>query len=132
MKGLVRRKLIFKAVLISSLVLGALGAVGTVVFSLLVLYIPLGISIALLANALYGSVFYYIGLSNAEACLRAMPVIFSGECKLSSVAAAMRRTEPAAQKLLLSAIRRGYLQGFLISDGEICRADGFEKTNENI
>lgn len=120
MKKLLLRKILFKTVMISSLVLGALGLVGTVVFSLFVMYVPLIFSIIFLANALYGTVFYYIGYSNAAAALLAIPEIEGGARKVSEIAVKMGRTEAAAEKLISKCIERGQIVGFVILDGELC------------
>ncbi len=122
MERLARRRTVFKTVMVSSLIVGSFGLVGTVVFSLLVLYLPLAFCILLLGNALYGTVFYYIGASNADALIRALEKINDGERQISLIAAAMHRTEPAAEVLLSVAIKRGYVTGFTIRDGELCES----------
>ena len=122
MEKLLRRKIIFKAVMISSIVLGVLGFFGSLVFSLLVMYLPLFISIVFLANALFGTVFYYIGSSNAAACARAIPKIEGGARKISEIAPAMCRTNEAAEALLAKCISRGDIVGFVISNGELCES----------
>ena len=133
MERLLRRRLVFKTVMILSLIMGALGLVGTVVFSLLVTYLPLFISLAFLANALYGTVFYYIGYSNAAACISAVSEIERGIRKVSELAAAMHRTEAAAEALLSKCIVRGIITGFVISDGVLSDAlQNSEENNENI
>ena len=133
MEKLLRRKILFKAVMISSLVLGGLGLVGTVVFSLFVMYLPLFFSIAFLANALYGTVFYYIGYSNASALLVAIPEILGGARKISDIAPKMGRTAAAAELLLKKCIERGYITGFIISDGELCeKLDGAEADTDTV
>ena len=133
MDRLILRRLVFKTVMLSSLILGALGLVGTVLFSLLVMYPPLFISIAFLGNALYGTVFYYIGYSNADASVRALAEIERGERKIDALAKIMHRTESAAETLILSMVKRGHLTGFVITDGELCVAtQNQEQTNENI
>ena len=133
MERLLGRRIIFKTVAISSLIMGALGLVGTVLFSLFVRYLPLAVSIVFLGNALYGTVFYYIGYSNATACISAVSEIERGTRKISKLAVSMCRTEASAEMLLSKCIARGYITGFVISDGEL-REDvqNSEQNNENI
>lgn len=123
MEKLLRRKILFKTVMILSLILGALGLVGTVVFSLFVMYLPLIFSLVFLGNALYGTVFYYVGYSNAAACLLAVPEIEGGARKISEIAVKMCRTEAAAETLLSKSIERGYIAGFVILNGELCETE---------
>ena len=85
MEKISKLKIIWLSVFTASLAIGAVSLVGIFIFAAKLLYVPLGISVALTAHAAYGCPFYFIIWRNLT--FAAKIELATGEMGLSDSAA---------------------------------------------
>ena len=99
MEKIKKLKVVWLTVFIASAAVGAVSLVGIFVFATKLLYVPLGICIALTAHAAYGCPFYFITWRNLTLACKAL--LFAGEGGLSDaeVAAGVGITPQLYEKI---------------------------------
>ncbi len=113
MEKVLMAKKIWLIAAIASAALGAVSIAGVVIFSLKLLYVPLGISIAFVAHAFYGCPFYLIALGNARLCERTVTAVSErGVFDIDSISDEIKAKPIFTKKIVDKCISKGYLTGY--------------------
>ena len=122
MKKLRTHRIIWLTVGILSAVLGILGIIGIPIFALNVMFVPMGISIALLAHAFYGCPFYFIAFANTSIYERILTAVIKEKIsELPLIAQYAMVKESSIRFLLEKVIKKGYLEGYMISEERVLK-----------
>ena len=118
MEKVQRNKKIWLISAIASAAFGLASVAGIVIFAMKLLYLPLGICIALVANAFYGCPFYLIAFGNSRLCERAIKAICeTGLLDIDSISEAIMAKPKFARTIVEKCINKGYIKGYAF-DGD--------------
>lgn len=101
---------------VTSLIVGALAIFGIIFFILMLLYVPMGICIALAAHGFYGCPFYFFINAKLKICISMLEYIEeNGTSSLSEISAAIGVKEDYLKKLLDYCVEKEFVAAEKVS-----------------
>lgn len=110
MEKLLRDKKKLRIISIVSLVLGILAVFAIPIFIWFLLYVPMGISIALAVHGFYGCPFYFINHANLRLCVKILEHKEANpDADMAALAEALGIKESFAEHLIEKCTAKGYI-----------------------
>ena len=95
---------------VTSLIVGAIAIFGIIFFIWMLLYVPMGICIALTAHGFYGCPFYFLNNAKLKACILMLRYIEENEnATVSDVSSAIGFKEDYVKKLLDYCVKKEFV-----------------------
>ena len=111
MERLLRDKKAALMIALASLFVGIFSIAGIIFFIWRLLYVPMGICIALTAHGFYGCPFYFIRNANLKLCIRLLECREENpDAELSEIAEQIGIKEQFAEALLDKCKKKGYIE----------------------